>query len=385
MDTTGIAKGSSDATKIVRLEVDGLTTGTTRVLTVPDVSMTLAGRDVANTWTGAQTYNSTVAYASTISSGVSPTTNVAYDFGSSSLRWATAYVGGVNASVASTFAGNVSVTSGSSLIMDRAARTTNQQFYWAVGGNVSTAGAWSLGTVPSGGASTIVIAHNGTATATASEGGQWDFAGIVTTGGSLTVTGSATANRFNATSTNPFQVSSTTIVDSSRNATFVGLTTSGAVSLAGSTISAGSTFSSDLIATTNATYALGSSGVRWLGYMSTLNVSSTFTFNGTLTGDLIPTTSAVYVIGSSSALWNNIHADVMTVYTSLLPDASASANLGGSTRRWTKTWTGDLDITGTITPPSGTAFSGTKTVRAAGGASDCTLTFSAGIMTGGTC
>lgn len=35
-DTTAIAKGSADGTKRVRLEVDGLTTGTTRVLTVAD-------------------------------------------------------------------------------------------------------------------------------------------------------------------------------------------------------------------------------------------------------------------------------------------------------------------------------------------------------------
>lgn len=40
-DTTGIAKGSVDPTKIVRLEVDGLTTGTTRVLTVQDADGTI--------------------------------------------------------------------------------------------------------------------------------------------------------------------------------------------------------------------------------------------------------------------------------------------------------------------------------------------------------
>jgi len=43
VDTTGIAKGSVDATKIVRFEVGGLTTGTTRVLTVPDKDLTLVG------------------------------------------------------------------------------------------------------------------------------------------------------------------------------------------------------------------------------------------------------------------------------------------------------------------------------------------------------
>ena len=41
-DTTGIAKGSADATKIVRLEVDGVTSATTRVLTVQDADGTIA-------------------------------------------------------------------------------------------------------------------------------------------------------------------------------------------------------------------------------------------------------------------------------------------------------------------------------------------------------
>lgn len=42
VDSTALAKGSSDATKLVRLEVDGLTTGTTRVLTVQDADGTIA-------------------------------------------------------------------------------------------------------------------------------------------------------------------------------------------------------------------------------------------------------------------------------------------------------------------------------------------------------
>lgn len=42
VDTTGISKGSVDATKILRFEVDGLTTGTTRVATMPNVDGTMA-------------------------------------------------------------------------------------------------------------------------------------------------------------------------------------------------------------------------------------------------------------------------------------------------------------------------------------------------------
>jgi len=136
----------------------------------------------------------------------------------------------------------------------------------------------------------------------------------------------------------------------------------------------------------NASYTLAGTDIAQTFTQTQTFNGSALVLNSTITGDLIPTTSAVYVIGSSSFLWNNIHADTVTVYTNLIPDASASANLGGSTKRWTKTWTADLDITGTITPPSGTAFSGTKTVRASGGASDCTLVYSGGLLTtGGTC
>ena len=49
VDTTAIVKGSADATKQVRLEVDGLTTGVTRVLTVPDADLTLVGTGTTQT------------------------------------------------------------------------------------------------------------------------------------------------------------------------------------------------------------------------------------------------------------------------------------------------------------------------------------------------
>jgi hypothetical protein len=55
VDTTGIAKGSSDASKIVRFEVDGFTTGTTRVLTPPNADATLAGLNINQTFVNPQT------------------------------------------------------------------------------------------------------------------------------------------------------------------------------------------------------------------------------------------------------------------------------------------------------------------------------------------
>lgn len=51
VDSNPIVKGSADATKQVRFEVDGLTTGVTRVLTVPDADLTLVGTATAQTLT----------------------------------------------------------------------------------------------------------------------------------------------------------------------------------------------------------------------------------------------------------------------------------------------------------------------------------------------
>lgn len=48
-DTQTVVKGSADATKLIRFEVDGLTTGTTRVLTPPDANIVIAGSAAALT------------------------------------------------------------------------------------------------------------------------------------------------------------------------------------------------------------------------------------------------------------------------------------------------------------------------------------------------
>jgi hypothetical protein len=53
-DTTAVVKGSSDNTKLLRFEVDGFTTGTTRVVTFPDANITVARTDAANVYAGAQ-------------------------------------------------------------------------------------------------------------------------------------------------------------------------------------------------------------------------------------------------------------------------------------------------------------------------------------------
>lgn len=51
IDSTAIIKGSSDATKLFRIEVDGNTTGTTRVMTSPDADFTAVGTATTQTIT----------------------------------------------------------------------------------------------------------------------------------------------------------------------------------------------------------------------------------------------------------------------------------------------------------------------------------------------
>lgn len=62
IDTTSIVKGSVDATKLLRFEVDGFTTATTRVMTPPNQDTTLAGLTVTSqTWTGTNIFTGAVS------------------------------------------------------------------------------------------------------------------------------------------------------------------------------------------------------------------------------------------------------------------------------------------------------------------------------------
>lgn len=60
-DGTAIIKGSADATKLLRFEVDGFSAGATRVMTPPNQDTTLAGQNFANLFTVAQTITAATA------------------------------------------------------------------------------------------------------------------------------------------------------------------------------------------------------------------------------------------------------------------------------------------------------------------------------------
>jgi len=70
VDTTSIVSGSADGTKLMRFEVDGVSASTTRVMTIPNTDQILAGRDVDNSFSAAQSFGSTIGVtgAATLSS-----------------------------------------------------------------------------------------------------------------------------------------------------------------------------------------------------------------------------------------------------------------------------------------------------------------------------
>lgn len=75
IDTTNIVKGSVDATKQLRFEVDGFTTATTRTLTPQNSSYTVAGIDITQTFTQNQTLGANLLFSAnnTYNIGSSPT------------------------------------------------------------------------------------------------------------------------------------------------------------------------------------------------------------------------------------------------------------------------------------------------------------------------
>lgn len=197
---------------------------------------------------------------------------------------------------------------------------------------------------------------------------------LIDTSGTVDIPGNMSAAVINATGSPAYRVSGTTVIDASRNGSFAGLTintgaaTVGYVWTATSTGGAGSwqaapsafagSVSFDLVPTVDGTFVAGTTAKRFgniATYNADINGVLTLTSGTTVTGSILPTTNNLYALGNTSYRMSNV--------------ATVNAN-----------------ISGTITTPSGsTGLSATKTVRDSAGTGTCTLIFSAGILTGGTC
>ena len=150
IDTTNIVKGSADATKLLRFEVDGITTGTTRTLTPQNNSYTLAGTDIAQTFSSTQTFSGTLAVSGTIGDDLTPSSDGTFTNGTTSFRW------GSIATYNADFNGVLTLQSGTTITGSILPTTNNlyalgnTSYRWS---NVATVNANISGTLtaPSGG------------------------------------------------------------------------------------------------------------------------------------------------------------------------------------------------------------------------------------------
>lgn len=104
-DTQAITKNAIDNTKQMRFSNALQSTGTTRVLTNPDADITLAGIDLAQTWTATQTMRTIV-----------PSVTSTYSFGSTGSRWTNVFTD--NATITTGIRIGTSSTSGWVLTTD---------------------------------------------------------------------------------------------------------------------------------------------------------------------------------------------------------------------------------------------------------------------------
>ena len=149
VDTNPVVKGSVDATKQVRFEVDGLTTGTTRVLTVPDADMTLVGLATTQTLTNKtlaspmftgpinEVRGSDIASASTIN--LTTSTGNLVDVTGTTTITAITLADGAERTVR--FTGALTLTNGASLVLPGGANIT------AAAGDFATFRGYAAGVV----------------------------------------------------------------------------------------------------------------------------------------------------------------------------------------------------------------------------------------------
>ena len=134
--------------------------------------------------------------------------------------------------------------------------------------------------------------------------------------------------------------------------------------------------------------SIGDASFRYgAGYFYTGNFAGVLTLGTTVTGDYVPTSNNTYVIGTSGAYLNMIRTqDIRSHGGTINPNTDNTGSLGGATTKWANIRGYNFTVATGITAPDGNVgVSATKTVRNAAGTGTCTLIFSGGILTGGTC
>lgn len=136
-----------------------------------------------------------------------PASTAVQDIGSTGTGyWRSTYLGGANP-----------------LYLDRSTRSANQSSYFTVAGSTSGNGVWSWGMQPNVSESSFHITHAGNNRFILLENGQLDLSGPAINATSA----NASFSIVNAVGSPAYRVNGTTVIDASRNASFVNLTLSG--------------------------------------------------------------------------------------------------------------------------------------------------------------
>ena len=409
VDTTGIAKGSSDATKIARLEVDGLTTGTTRALTVQDGNYTIAGLNINQTFVNPQT----IAIASVQNQMTLSQTNnsgfydpaclvlAATDTVGSTVYGAGRLCGGYESASFTNEKVAIQTATGSGTYQD-VVTFKNQTATFSdtvIATTINYGGGTMAGTMKPLFGGTGSIGDSGYSYGA----GYFSASGFIltdttTVGYVWTATSTGGAGSWQAAAACP-----TCYVQSGNSfgtAAILGTSDNFPVYFKTNNvvrwdISAGG----NLVPDSNNAYTFGHPSFRPSTiYAIDLNASGTVTLGGSITGDVLPTTTGAYVSGSNTYRWGkvstfnvDIDGDIAlssgtSLSGTLVPTTNNFYALGNTSFRWSTVATTNVNISGTITTPSGSAgITSTKTVRDSAGTGTCTLIFSGGILTGGTC
>lgn len=320
-DVRSIVYGNLDNTKQVRFEVDGFTTTSTRVLTPPDANITLAGQNFLNQFSVNQTFHANI---------IAGTDNVS-NIGSTATRFG----------VLSCY--NIDQAPSGTLAIGNYARLRNVEIFDAGGSNTS----WQIITQIAGAsASSMSFKDNGAVTAlymnrlTLGTGDKYfQFDGdIVGTGCGI---GRATdpVNKL-------YVVGPSVLITSSTN-------------VAALTIPSIASQSSELIrATVGANRVFGV-----LPASAAFNVPTTMTGDGpgnvplTIVGYASQTADLFNITNSASSLFLQVDASAVLITRDHKPQADILYSLGTTSRKWLKTWTADLDVTGV------TDFEASSTLR----------------------
>lgn len=311
-DTTSIVKGSADASKLLRFEVDGFTTATTRVLIPQNASYTIAGLEQAQTFTVKQT----VAFGG---GGVDP-------------------INYINALELQNTAAGVN---GSCMVLSAT--------------DVDTTNVYGAGRI-CGVYTDNTFNHERLTLQTATGSGTYTDALVMTDGfvsipGTLTVTGATSTAGLTITGGNITAFFGSTYNIGGVGYTFATLYIDDIMAYDDVTISDDLTVSGDII----------------MGSTTLFNTSRNLVGMNRFGQDLIPSAISTYSLGDATNKILGVYSNYIDVYTdlqfngsatftgNLLPSAANTYSLGASGNVLFKVWTGDLYAGGQVTFPGGAA------------------------------